>query len=220
MEAIVAVIALVGSAAGAIWAAYVGTKRRVLAELEGRYDAELRSSRLCVYPGLWATLDPLAKYAREPPGRPRRQAIETMAVSLRRWYFQEGGIYLSAEARQAYFQLQDALDAVISSERWPVDGEPDDEIDTETFYALRKIGSWLRTTLTYDVGTRRRFSLAPEWQEQDAKANEKAVKDDLEAKREANGLKEQLESAWGAPPDGRDTRAGQTLPKAGRASRR
>jgi hypothetical protein len=45
-EVIVAVIGLIGSAAGAIWAAYVGTRRRVLAELEGRYDAELRDSRL------------------------------------------------------------------------------------------------------------------------------------------------------------------------------
>ena len=63
-QAVVAVIGLVGSAAGAIWAAYVGTRRRVLdeyAELEGRYDAALRDLRLGVYPQLSAALQPLAE---------------------------------------------------------------------------------------------------------------------------------------------------------------
>jgi aryl-alcohol dehydrogenase-like predicted oxidoreductase len=59
-QAVVAVIGLLGSAAGAIWAAYVGTRRRVLAELEGRYDAALRDLRLGVYPQLWAVGTQLA----------------------------------------------------------------------------------------------------------------------------------------------------------------
>src|SRR5205807_1705971 len=88
-QAIVAVIGLVGSAAGAIWAAYVGTRRRVLAELEGRYDAALRDLRLGVYPQLWAALQPLAKYAREPPGLPEVKEIEALSTRLRLWYFEE-----------------------------------------------------------------------------------------------------------------------------------
>jgi hypothetical protein len=196
-EAIVAVIGLVGSAAGAIWAAYVGTRRRVLAELEGRYDAELRDSRLRVYPELWAALEPLAKYAREPPGRPRRNEIEELARSLRRWYFEKGGLYLSAESREAYFQLQDALTAVIESERWNAGARSSEAIDSQTFDALRQIGSWLRTTLTYDVGTRRRFSLAPDWQEEDAEANQRAVAADKEAKGEAARVKDELLADWG-----------------------
>jgi hypothetical protein len=204
-EAIVAVIGLVGSAAGAIWAAYVGTRRRVLAELEGRYDAELRDSRLRVYPQLWAALEPLAKYAREPPGRPRRSEIENLARSLRRWYFEEGGLYLSAEAREAYFQLQDALTAVIESKkwkagkskRWKAGSDASEEIDEQTFEALRQIGSWLRTTLTYDVGTRRRFSLAPDWQEEDAEANQRAVEADKEAKGNTTRVKDELVAHWG-----------------------
>jgi hypothetical protein len=196
-EAIVAVIGLVGSAAGAIWAAYVGTRRRVLAELEGRYDAELRDSRLRVYPQLWAALEPLAKYAREPPGRPRRTEIEDLARNLRRWYFEEGGLYLSAEAREAYFQLQDALTAVIESNRWAAGTDSSDELDAQTFQALRQIGSWLRTTLTYDVGTRRRFSLAPDWQEEDAEANRRAVEADKEAKGKTTRVKDELLADWG-----------------------
>jgi hypothetical protein len=191
-EAIVAVIGLVGSAAGAIWAAYVGTRRRVLAELEGRYDAELRDSRLRVYPQLWAALEPLAKYAREPPGRPGRTEIEELARNLRRWYFEKGGLYLSAEAREAYFQLQDALTAVIESKAWAAATDSSEEIDAQTFEALRLIGSWLRTTLTDDVGTRRRFSLAPDWQEEDAEANQRAVEADKEAKAKTTRAKDEL----------------------------
>jgi hypothetical protein len=130
-EVIAAAVGLIGSAAGAIWAAYVGTRRRVLTELEGRYDAELRQSRLSVYPALWAALEPLAKYAREPPGFPRRGEIDELTTALRCWYFQVGGIYLSSEARQAYFQLQDALTAVTTSERWVTD-RPAEEIDEDT----------------------------------------------------------------------------------------
>jgi hypothetical protein len=196
-EAIVAVIGLVGSAAGAIWAAYVGTRRRVLAELEGRYDAELRDSRLRVYPQLWAALEPLAKYARQPPGRPRRHEIESLARRLRRWYFEEGGLYLSAEAREAYFQLQDALTAVIESQRWNEETGSSNEIDAHTFDALRQIASWLRTTLTYDVGTRRRFSLAPDWQEEDAEANRRAVEADKVAKGKTTSVKDELLAEWG-----------------------
>lgn len=196
-EAVVAVIGLVGSAAGAIWAAYVGTRRRVLAELEGRYDAELRDLRLRVYPQLWAALEPLAKYAREPPGRPRRAELEDLTRDLRRWYFEEGGLYLSAEAREAYFQLQDALTAVIESKTWAAGTDPAEEIDAQTFEAFRQIGSWLRTTLTYDVGTRRRFSLAPEWQEEDARANQRAVEADREAKRTTTRAKDELLAHWG-----------------------
>ena len=183
-QAIVAVIGLVGSAAAAIWAAYVGTRRRVLAELEGQYDADLRDSRLEVYPSLWAATQPLAKYAREPPGYPTLAELERLAVTLRRWYFEQGGLYLSAESREAYFQLQEGLAATAASPR-RAGADSAQQVDAEVFDALRLIASWLRTTLTYDVGTRRRFSLAPEWQQEDDEANRQAVAEDREAKRDA-----------------------------------
>jgi hypothetical protein len=192
-QAIVAVIGLVGSAAGAIWAAYVGTRRRVLAELEGRYDAALRDLRLGVYPQLWAALQPLAKYAREPPGPPVVKDIEALSTRLRRWYFEEGGIYLSAEAREAYFQLQDALTAVIASERSAPAKSTSVRLAPDTFRALQAIASWLRTTLTYDVGTRRRFSLAPAWADQDAEANRLAIVADTTAKEESKRIVLQLQ---------------------------
>lgn len=117
-------------------------------------------------------------------------------MSLRRWYFETGGLYLSAEARQAYFDLQDGLTVVVGSERWDAAADPSKQVDETTFEALRHLGSWLRTTLTYDVGTRRRFSLAPEWQEEDAAANKRAVEDDREAKPKSQRMLDQLRSSW------------------------
>jgi hypothetical protein len=195
-EAIVAVIGLVGSAAGAMWAAYVGTRRRIAAELEGRYDAELKDQRLGVYPKLWATLEPLALYARDPPGYPTRAEIAKLAVGLRRWYFNDGGLYLSAESREAYFDLQKALTALTTSASWNAAGRPSDQIDKDTFHHLREIGSWLRTALTYDVGTRRRFSLAPAWQKEDEEANRRAIAQDRIAKRNAKLYVEVIRSSW------------------------
>jgi hypothetical protein len=195
-EAIVAVIGLVGSAAGAMWAAYVGTRRRIAAELEGRYDADLRDKRLVVYPKLWRALEPLAMYARDPPGYPTRAEIAKLAVGLRRWYFNDGGFYLSAESREAYFDLQKALTALTTSASWTAPGGPSDQIDEDTFERLRKIGSWLRTALTYDVGTRRRFSLAPAWQAEDDEANRRAIEEDRNAKRDAKLMVEEIRSSW------------------------
>jgi hypothetical protein len=197
-DAIVAVIGLVGSAAGAIWAAYVGTRRRVLTELEGRYDADLRGLRLTVYPKLWAALEPLALYAREPAGRPTRGEMRDLALELRRWYFAQGGLYLSEQAREAYFQLQAGLTVVTTSERWIAEGAPAHELDPDTYESLRRLGSWLRTARTHDVGTRRRFSLAPAWQKKNAEEDEEAIEADRAEKRATKEMLERLRSTWSA----------------------
>jgi hypothetical protein len=172
-DAIIAVIGLVGSATAATIAAYAGTRHRIRAELESKYDAALRDLRLGVYPDLWHALEPLAKYSRDPPGLLGRDEITGLSVALRKWYFEKGGLYLSAETREAYFDLQDGLTVVVGSPRWTAaEGE---EVDEYTFEALRRLGSWLRTSLTYDVGTRRPFSLAPERQDQDTAADKRRL---------------------------------------------
>ena len=79
MSAEAATIIGAALAAGAtLVVGYFGIRRRIFAELEGRYDAALRDLRLGVYPALWGALEPLAKYAREPPGRPTRAEIERL----------------------------------------------------------------------------------------------------------------------------------------------
>jgi hypothetical protein len=195
MDAVVAVIGLVGSAIVAGIGAYAGTRHRIRAELEAEYDSDLRKSRIAVYQSLWSALEPLAKYSREEPGYPTHDQLRSLSAALRKWYFETGGIYLSAESRQAYFDVQEGLAVVVGSERW-ADVKGSKQVDADTFEALRQLGSWLRTTLTYDVGTRRRFSLAPDWQPQDKAANDQAVREDLAAKDRSVELKENLQDRW------------------------
>jgi len=183
-------VAIIGAAA-----TYLGIRRRVMTELEGRYDAELRALRLASYATLWSAMEPLARYAREPAGFPTRSALETMSKTFRHWYFTDGGLYLATETREAYFEFQSALAAVVTSDRW---GELETrQIDEHTFEALRDVASWLRTTLTYDVGTRRRFSLAPEWiGERGAGAG--AAKRSREARRDAIEAGTAVRDEWSA----------------------
>jgi hypothetical protein len=182
-DAVVAVIGLVGSATAATIAAYAGTRHRIRAELESKYDAALRDLRLAVYPDLWGALEPLAKYAREPLGYPTRDDIVDLTATLRRWYFETGGLYLSAETREAYFDLQDGLTIVVSSPRW-AETDSYEELDDETFETLRVLGSRLRTRLTYDVGTRRPFSLAPEDEDLDSSADKRRLSERWETSDE------------------------------------
>jgi hypothetical protein len=180
---------IVGAAASvvtALIAAYLGHRRRVLAELEGQYDADLRALRLVAYRELWKLLEPLALYAREPPGYPTRSALETLAAGLRDWYFKTGGIYLSAEAREAYFRFQRSLWRVATSPRW--DGG-DGQVERPDFDRLYKLSSWLRTVLTYDVGTRRRFSLASHLRAEDQAAE-----------RDSERFAAELEAEWPSAP--------------------
>ena len=180
------IVGAAASIATALIAAFLGHRRRVLAELEGQYDADLRTLRLTAYRELWKLLEPLALYARVPPGFPTRSALETLAMGLRDWYFKTGGIYLSAEARDAYFQLQGSLWTVATSQRW---AGADDEIEQADFDRLRELGSWLRTVLTYDVGTRRRFSLASRLRPEDE-----------QAKLDAERFAAELEAEWASAP--------------------
>lgn len=174
-----ALSAVIAAIATALIAAYVGHRRRVQAEREGQYDSELRQLRLAAYKELWSLMEPLATYAREPAS-PDRASLEALSKALRSWYFKTGGLYLSNEARTAYFQFQRTLWTIASSDRWEADRLEDDDLDR-----LRELGSWLRTVLTYDVGTRRRFSLARGW-----------APEDREAKLRAEGHAEALEQRW------------------------
>jgi hypothetical protein len=135
---------------------YLTTQWKVRAELEGEYDQSLRDARIRVYQKLWASLQPLAKYAR--PGPVTHQAIHQLSAELRTWYFEKGGLYFSDKARDAYFTLQHAL-AEVQSHR-PATVAIQTELDDATFEKLRQQGSALRSAMAADVGTRRTALLA------------------------------------------------------------
>ena len=115
---------------------------KIRRDLAAQYDSDLRRDRIAVYKDLWKNLQPLTRYA---PGKTLTCShAHQLAAELRRWYFEEGGLYLSEPAREAYFRLQDGLKTVPVDSDQPCDALP----------ALMALGSELRTQLTRDVGTR------------------------------------------------------------------
>lgn len=132
------------------------TARRAL---QAEFDTSLRDLRLEAYKTLWSELGRLAKYDR--PDSLTRADAQAMLTSLRVWYFETGGFYLSHRTRQDYFALLDGLERFTMGERKRLRDE-DDEF-------LRVLGSRLRTGLTADVGTRRRFPFKPESADLDRK---------------------------------------------------
>ena len=133
---VAAVTGVVGLVAGIAGTAYKSRKA-----LEAEYDIDLRKARVDVYMKLWSELQVLAKYS---PTAFNRATVEQLSVALRRWYFEQGGLFLSERARDKYFDLQEALVQTL--------GGRDDP--TPLRELLRTRGSNLRTALAEDVATR------------------------------------------------------------------
>jgi len=135
-------------------ASYVGIQWKIRKDLEAKFDASLRGLRLEAYPPLWGLLKPLALFGRE--GYPDRKDLVILSESLRDWYFDKGGLYISEKSRNAYFRLQRSIRVLVASDNWSEESIPC--LDPDTFEHLRRIASRLRTMLTLDVGTRNPFT--------------------------------------------------------------
>jgi hypothetical protein len=129
--------------------AYFATQWKARRDLEADYDKDLRASRIKAYCELWKLLEPLAKYS--PPGPITPELSGRLAVGLRHWYFNVGGLFLSGPSRDAYFALQDALKTAADPHPTTDHGRAWDA----TAGLLRKRGSGLRSATAADVGTRR-----------------------------------------------------------------
>jgi hypothetical protein len=152
-EVVVALVGLVGVLVTAVITA-LATAAKVKQDLEADYDLALRDERLAAYRELWRRLEPLAKYFRAEEVTYRR--LRELGTELRSWYFHTGGIYLTAQSRDAYFHLQDGLHGSVEA-----GGEHlDRELDPPAFEELRERGSSLRSSLVADVRTRRESALA------------------------------------------------------------
>jgi hypothetical protein len=141
------VLTLVGAAAGLVSGAVLavlGSRQR----REVEYDIDLRKLRIDAYKPLWTILEPLAYFS--PPDEVTFAVSRELARALRTWYFEVGGLFLSEDTREAYFDLQKGLGGVIKEplehDHVPVDGA--------RYQRLRASASKLRTATTRDVATR------------------------------------------------------------------
>jgi hypothetical protein len=145
-----AALASLGMAIVTTLSAFVGalishflTQRRGL-------DLAIYKHRGEAYKLLWEKTSLLPKW-------PRRAdvtygQIHTLSEELRDWYFHVGGVYLSDPARDAYGDLQEALNDPSRSARPATLTTPDYDL-------LRDRCSDLRTQLTRDLLSRKRMFL-------------------------------------------------------------
>jgi hypothetical protein len=109
---------------------------RVRLDLEIEYDKDLRTRRIEYYIELWSCLLPLARYPEAGPLS--YDNVQQLSLALRDWYFKGGGLFMSRETRNKYFDLQDGLKIILQKRqgRWPWGCENVSEAQTK--YRLRK----------------------------------------------------------------------------------
>ena len=126
ISSVIAVLGVLGTAIASIRAIEIKARNeRLIEELKVRddltieYDKDLRARRITCYEKLLALMLPLAKYPEPDPLSHSR--LRLLAINLRRWYFEGGGLYMSEQTRDTYFDLQDAFRIVIQKrdKRWP-----------------------------------------------------------------------------------------------------
>jgi len=96
-------------------------------------------------------LEPLVRYARDETVT--YTVIHTISIETRKWYFQNGGIYLTERSREPYFDLKKAMQPVLDAAECK--SQPDKEIDPQQLERIVAAGSTLRTVLSDDIGTKR-----------------------------------------------------------------
>lgn len=138
---------VVSAAVGAV-VAYLGAFWQ--SRLQGRrvIHERVHASRARLYPEAWRLTGSF-------PRRPRTTAstydsLADLAVQLRDWYYEEGGLYLSGGSRRAYSDWQDVADGVLAARH------DTSELSDHHYELVRGAGSQLRTMLTRDLLSRSR----------------------------------------------------------------
>jgi hypothetical protein len=115
-------------------------------------DESLRARRLEHYPALWVAT---AAVSRWPRSVVNRAALENLHRTLRSWYYGQGGLFLSEQARARYGDVQELIAAFLAAD----DGNATDVLAPTGYSDLMYTASALRTALTEDLDTRRRKSV-------------------------------------------------------------
>jgi hypothetical protein len=117
-------------------------------------DLDLRKRRLDVYPEIWKITEKLPRWPRAEGVS--YQDLRELSASLREWYFNKGGMFLSRDTHhRAYSPLQDAIADLWKQGKTGVLTEDDYE-------DIRNKCSTLRTFLASDILSRRQAPFEPE----------------------------------------------------------
>lgn len=110
-------------------------------------DAEIKPLRIAAYVDLWKLLKPLAKYDREQPVD--RAMLKSVTEAMRDWYFDHGGLFLTAASRIPYFELKEAIRQIVEDPR-----QANPQLTTAELGRILALASALRSSLAHDIGAR------------------------------------------------------------------
>jgi hypothetical protein len=90
----------------------VGILTKNALDLRTKIDESLRENRIRVYKELWVKTRLLSLHPESPDVT--YEKVRELSSCLREWYFEEGGMYLSHQARDSYYAVQKAIGSVIA----------------------------------------------------------------------------------------------------------
>ena len=128
---------------GKVWADRIAQTQKLMQDI----DIDLRTKRIGVYEELWKSTAILPKWPKATDVT--YEQLLLFSESLRTWYFQKGGMYLSLSThKNAYSPLQDALADVLRTRK-------SGPVSDEDYEQIRRCCSILRTALAGDIESRR-----------------------------------------------------------------
>jgi hypothetical protein len=111
-------------------------------------DTDLRQRRSNVYAELWKKTGILPRWPHNSELRYRD--LDDLTAGLRNWFFDTGGMYLSASAREAYGQVQESLTSLLKNHQ-----DDTARVSEADYNAVLERCSALRAELTHDLLSRR-----------------------------------------------------------------
>ncbi len=132
---------------GTVWANRIAAAQKQALQIVTEIDLDLRKRRSDLYQELWEATAILPKWPRAEDVT--YEELREFSKTLRTWYFQKGGLYLSCNAHeQGYSPLQDALMELLTQDF-------SGKLSEEHYDSIREKCSSLRSKLTEDIESRR-----------------------------------------------------------------
>lgn len=135
---------LISAVIGAL-VSYVGSMVSAAIESRRRIDESLHERRLESYRRIWQHTALIPKWPRAT--ELTYEELHDLTGTLRDWYFTDGGMYLSHQARRAYGKVQKAFTGVAAKSG---------KVAKDDYDAVQRKCSALRTELTNDLLSRSR----------------------------------------------------------------
>jgi hypothetical protein len=140
---------------------YLGALWKSAVDFHSKVDDGLIAKRTRLYEALWSLTKKVPKWPQNE--QLRYTHLRELSVEMQRWYFDEGGIYMSEATRVAYGAAQDTISAVVRAasggdlDRRVTHEGPSGYFGTDggDYERVRASLSALRTAMTEDLLSRR-----------------------------------------------------------------